>query len=290
MKQKMILIIAVLCTLAFAGMWWNKKQDSVQNIEEKVTVTGDLKVTVLDIGKADCSIFEMGNSVVMIDTGLKDTADDVIEYLVENNITRIDGLIITHFDKDHVGGAAKIMKAVTVKQIIQPDYGIYEKDSKAYNKYVDAAAGQNIPLTTLKEKTQYTWDDAVFTVYPPMKDYYGENEENDFSLVTEIKYGKIRMLFTGDAETVRLQELYAQIKEWNFDIVKMPHHGVYQDGVDDFVHLVNAEYAIVCCSEKKTADLETLAALKKTGTKTFLTQNGTIHFTTDGTSVNLRQE
>ena len=67
------------------------------------------QITVLDVGKGDCILVQTGENIVMIDTGYKETAEDVLKYLSDHNITGLDALIISHFHKDHVGGGAAIL-------------------------------------------------------------------------------------------------------------------------------------------------------------------------------------
>lgn len=70
------------------------------------------RITVIDVGKGDCILVQTGDAAdpvtVMIDTGYKKTAEDVLEYLSGHGIAKLDALIVSHFHKDHVGGAAKI--------------------------------------------------------------------------------------------------------------------------------------------------------------------------------------
>ena len=54
-------------------------------------------------------------------------ADVILDYFSEHGIDTLDYLIITHFDKDHVGGADKILDAVKVKRVLEPDYTVDKK-------------------------------------------------------------------------------------------------------------------------------------------------------------------
>lgn len=79
-----------------------RKDEETENASELMSVT------YIDVGKGDCILIEKGSSVILIDTGYSDTSGNVSDYLNTKGITYIDYLIITHYDKDHVGGAADI--------------------------------------------------------------------------------------------------------------------------------------------------------------------------------------
>ena len=82
--------------------------------EQGSTLTAD----ILKIGKADCTLFQEGETSYMIDTGEAENAPRILEALKEKNVDHLDALIISHFDKDHVGGAAQILEAVTVDRVL----------------------------------------------------------------------------------------------------------------------------------------------------------------------------
>ncbi len=68
-----------------------------------------LKLTFLDTGKSDCIVIEAGESVVLNDTADADDVAAICAYLDERGTTWIEYLILSHFDKDHIGGAAGVV-------------------------------------------------------------------------------------------------------------------------------------------------------------------------------------
>ena len=78
---------------------------------------GEFEVTFLDVGKADAMILRTANSTVIIDCGEKGDGKDIVNMLSEEEITSVDCLIITHFDQDHVGGAAKVIKSISGEKV-----------------------------------------------------------------------------------------------------------------------------------------------------------------------------
>lgn len=218
----------------------------------------ELKVTFFDVGKADAIVMQTETGTVVIDCGEKGDGKKIASLLEENGRTSIDYLIITHFDKDHVGGAPKVINNFEIKNIISPDY---EGNNDEYKKYVKTVNEKNIQPQRITEDFSFTLDDVSFTVYAPQNTYYGEDDENDFSLVTKAVHHKNTLLFTGDAMEQRLEEIMDMGK---CTLLKVPYHGRKLDNLEGFLKSVQPKCAVVCTSNSefsgKSQDI--LAALK----------------------------
>lgn len=246
--------------------------------------TGSLYVSILDIGKADAIILRTENHTVVIDCGEKGDGKDVLNCLSENNVDSIDYLFITHFDKDHVGGAAKVINGISVGEIITPDY---EGTNDEYEQFLDAALENNITPAALTENMTFTLDDALFEVFPPMKTSYQE-EDNDFSLVISVTHGENTFLFAGDAEKERLSELSKQL-DLRHTFLKVPHHGNYNAMTKSFLTSVNPKYAVITCSEKNPASDEVLNILDSLGCEVFQTVSADVYAVSDGQTITVSQ-
>lgn len=150
--------------------------------DKKSETYPDFTVDFLDVGKADSMILRTENSTVVIDCGEKGDGKEIIALLAENDIECVDYLIITHYDKDHVGGAAKLIKDIEVKNVLAPDY---EEESSEMKKYQKALSERNITPVLVTEDMLFTLDGVEYTVYSPKKTFYGEDDDNDFSLVNK---------------------------------------------------------------------------------------------------------
>ena len=101
---------------------------SLCSCTEKEIKVSDLQITALNVGKADCFVITSPEANIVVDTGEADTVGYVCDYLNKNNITQIDALIISHFDKDHVGGAAEIIESYDVKAVYTTYYESKQSD------------------------------------------------------------------------------------------------------------------------------------------------------------------
>ncbi len=235
---------------------------------------GQLKITCLDVGKGDCFVIESADSVTMIDTGYEETANKVMYFLDSEGITTIDQMIISHFDKDHVGGANHIIDNYDVGKVYTTYYEA--KDSDDIEEYHRSLEAKNMQPVLVSDEIRYSLDGIDFVIYPPMQDEYGENNtSNNSSIVVLMSYNGNSMLFTGDAEKARIKELL-EIDDLQADIIKMPHHGSYIKKLDNLLELVNPQYAIITSSFDKPEDEETMDILSEMNIEPYLTKYGDI--------------
>ena len=256
------------------------------NEKQQTSNTGELKVTFFDVGKADAILLQSETANVVIDCGERGDGKKIGKLLDENDSDTIDYLIITHFDRDHVGGAAKLIRSYNIKNVITPNY---DGNVEEYDKYVGALAEKSITPMKITEDVSFTLDGIDYTVYAPKKASYGEgdSDENNFSLVTKVVHNKNTLLFTGDAMEERLEEIM-DIGECT--LLKVPYHGRKLDNLSDFLSVVKPKCAVVCTSSGEFSG-KVQDALKKSGTKTYATCfNGDITAVSDGKQIKIDVE
>lgn len=249
-----------------------------------------LRVSLLKVGKADAIIVQLGTQTMVIDAGEKEDGMEVAEFLEAQGISRIDFLIITHFDKDHVGGADTLVEAVEIGEVILPDY---EGDNAAYLNFMDALESRGIAPQRLTQPAEFRLGDASVVVEPPQSytpDPDEKEADNNFSLITTITYGENRLLFTGDAEKTRLREWLSGGTAADCDFLKVPHHGVYNKALEELLEAVTPEYAAICSSAKNPAEQKTLEALEQYQARTFQTKDGNITVVCDGERLAVSQK
>lgn len=246
-----------------------------------------VRITFFNVGKGDAILIETKKHSVLIDSGYDDTADIILDYLAEQHIQRLDYMILTHFDKDHVGGADRILEAVKVGEVLQPDY---ESDSKQYLEYQEAMQEKEMQAYLVTKTEHLFLDGAYFLIYPPQQEEY-ETEDNDFSLVVSMTYGDRSFLFAGDCEEERLEELLGQA-EFGLchDVLKVPHHGRIEKNTVEFLRTVSPKAAVFTCPEEMPIKEDILEALEELGTEFYLTGKGTVTCLCDGDTLQMIQE
>lgn len=239
---------------------------------DSVTEDRPFEITFLSIGKADCTVIQVKDKCILIDTGEEENLPEVLAFLQKKGIRKIDTLIFSHFDKDHVGGAAGILQSLTVKNILESPFS---SDREEYRKYKAECEKQNIKATVLTEVYEFTVADYAFTVIPPEKDRYDRKEDNNSSMIVTMKHGGSLFGFFGDAMDERLEEYMASYSD-RFDLIKLPYHGNYLEQYPSFLDQTSPAYAVATCSLKNPADEKTLSLLEEKGVDYYLTANGEV--------------
>ena len=245
-----------------------------------------LTVEFYDVGKADAMLITTPQGTrILIDTATNKEGKALAERFDRAGITRIDVLIITHYDKDHVGGADIILEELDVGQVIMPTY---DKESKQHTQFEEALAAvegvEEIRMGRAETRVFDLEPGVTFTVTSAHEADYGEDEENDFSLAVRMTYGDTRFFFTGDAENARQRELLA---EGNVacDVLKVPYHGRLEASSQDFLTACGPEIAFITDSDEEPASALVVDMLETMGTKVFCAKDGGLRVTSDGTRV-----
>lgn len=279
MKKNIILVSVLIIIIATSAFLWNLHRNRTQEENDFTSI----EISSLDVGKADCNIITLGNKVIVIDTGYSSTTETVMQELDGKNIKTIDYLIISHFDKDHVGGAADILNNYQVKNVIEPDY---KETSEEMTAYRNALTSAGITPNVLHSDLKLSIGAAEITVMPPKESEY--NKDNNYSIIVSLKYLERSFLFMGDAEKLRLQEFTAENSQ-TYDFVKMPHHGRYNKASESFVKSISPDYAVITCSSDEMPEEDLLNILDTNNVSTYLTVNGKITITSDGHNLDIQQ-
>ena len=237
-----------------------------------------LEVTVLDAGKADAILLTTPASAVLIDCGEKGFGGEILDELAARGIERLDLLSVTHFDREHVGGAARVIGGMSIERVLQSNS---PKQSGEYRRYLRALEKAALTPETVRETLTVTLDGAEYTIEPPLKERYDRDESNNSSLIVTLEYGQTRLLFMGDAETARISEFLASAPA-RCDLIKLPHHGGKEKMLDALLASVRPRYAVITCSEREPEDPSTAKALSAAAVQTYLTRLGAVRVRSDG--------
>ena len=209
----------------------------------------------------------------MIDSGEAVDSDTILAFLDEVEVDRLDLMILTHPDKDHIGSAATLLETIDVAVVIQPYYAGEKKTLDALKEVIlETGTRQIIPNKVWRQSIH----DLTLSVYPPEELEYGN--DNNYSLAIYVEHGDVRMLFPGDAKNKRLRELLAL--DWpQMDLYKLPHHGRYSERSEELFSLLRPTYTVVT-SDHAATELTELG--DSMGTQWFFTVGQTVRFQSDG--------
>ena len=245
-----------------------------------------LRVEFFDIGKADAILITTpAGEHILIDAGTNKDGKRLAERFEADGIDTLDALIITHFDKDHIGGADRILKTLDVAQVVMPQYPKDGKQYEQFHKALQAKTGtREIRLSAGEQTALALSDDLALTVTAAHETDYGPDEENDFSLAIRLRYGQTRFLFPGDAEDARQRELLRE-GDVRCNVLKMPHHGRYHDASAAFLQEASPDIAFISDSEEEPANAVVLELLRRMGTRIHRSGDGNLVVLSDGESV-----
>ena len=247
----------------------------------------ELRVDFYDMGKADAMLITTPSGVrILIDTGTNKGGKALVERFEKEGIDSIDTMIITHYDKDHVGGADKILEEITVRQVIMP---VYNKESKQHTQFMealDAAKGvAAFPMKIGSDMSMESPDGVKMSLTAAHKKSYGKDEENDFSLAVRLEYGNTKFFFAGDAEAPRQKEL---LEEGNVkcDVLKVPYHGRLVTTSEKFLTEASPKIAYITDDEEDAANPHLIGMLEALGTQVYSSrEDGDVTVVSDGQDV-----
>ena len=235
--------------------------------------TKKLEVYAFSIGKADALLVRSPDAAIMIDAGEHGDGERLVAKLGELGVEKLDLLILTHFDKDHIGGADTVIENLPVDRIVLPGY---EKDSKQYSQLLAVLAQTDAEVSYLDRDVSLKYGELEAEIWVSPVPFDGKSD-NEQSLITKILYQSKSYLFMGDAVGKELEKLIFGTRNLTCDVLKLPHHGVYDENTFALVTAAMPSYVIICDSVKNPADAETLQAMVLLDPVILQTKDGDVH-------------
>lgn len=278
-KAKIRVIIVVFVMICSIISFLKIKNDSKRWVDADVTVKLPFEIDILSTGKSDFILIEVEGKFIIIDCGFYENSTKIKEFLNYKDVEEIEYLILSHNDKDHIGGAPIILDNFKINNLVQADY---EKNTVQYKNYIEAVERNELNPILLHSNIITNINGAKITIYPAIKDTY--DKSNDYCIIVGVDYGKYRFLFTGDAEDERMKE-FIEADTGNYTFLKMAHHGIYNDEVGNFLESVSPSYAAITCSYFMYPDRKLISLLNEQKIKTFYTSSGDISIKSDGENI-----
>lgn len=220
----------------------------------------DLKIYFIDVGQGDSTlIVTPRNKTILIDGGGSENIENydvgksiVIPYLLDRGITKLDYIIISHFDSDHVGGLFSVMEELKVKNIIISNQIQTSKNYESFKKIVRENK-INVRVVNKADKLQVEKDLYFDILWPNNNNLVTDNVLNNNSIVCKLYYKNFSCLFTGDIEQIAEKQILKEYKNnlniLNSTILKVAHHGSNTSSTEKFLEAVNPKIALVGVGE-----------------------------------------
>lgn len=239
----------------------------------------NLKLYFIDVGQGDSTlIITPSNQKILIDGGGSENYEvgknTLVPYLLDRKINRIDYILISHFDQDHVGGIIELLEEVKVEKII---ISKQIKITEQYIKLIKIAKYKNIKIIQVKKGDKLNIEpNLIIDILFPNTNQITDNAINNNSIVAKITYKNLKILFTGDIEEIAEKELIKLYKnnELRADILKVAHHGSKTSSTQEFLNLVKPKIALIGVGKNNNfghPNKDVLERLKYIGTKVYRT-------------------
>ncbi len=245
--------------------------------------SGDLTVNFIDVGKGDCILIQTPNNKnILIDGGLPIAGDEVVKYIKDRKISKIDMMILTHPHIDHCGGLFDVIANFKVDKFYMP---VNNCDLKNCDEVINLSQSKGIPLKYIMAEDNIFVDRALqIDIFAPNNEYY--KDCNNSSIVLKLTYNKVSFLLTGDAVWISQEEMVAKNFNLKADVLKVPHHGE-DELYKKFLKKVSPKYAVISSGDTLLCTY-TLKELRKKNISVFTTISNSIVFTSNGKTLNVK--
>lgn len=262
-----------------------KMQETIveEESEPEVYVTGDLEVHFLDVGQADCTLIKCDGYSMLIDAGQDNQGTKIQHYLQKQGVEKLDYMVLTHPDSDHIGSVDVILTKFPVDMVLMSSF---KKDSRMYEDMMKILEDNQITYFTPKVGDSYTFGSASFQIIAPNREY---EDPNNSSVSLLLKHGENEFLFTGDAEETAEEDMLENGLDISADVFHAGHHGSKTSNTEEFLEKVSPRYAVISCGKDNAYGLpneEVLSRFYEKGIEIYRTdEQGTIVATSDGKEI-----
>lgn len=269
------LIVVLLCIFLLAGC-----TEAIKTERVPVTAGDEMRVHFMDVGQGDSILIESPNGKTMlIDAGVKGAGQQVVSYLKELGVNKLDKVVATHPDADHIGGLIPVLHAIPIEQFY--DSGKVHT-SQTFEEMLMAIDEKNIPYYVPKTGDFIEFDKDVTVKVLNANEHATDN--NDASIVLKVLYGNVSFLLTGDAGIALEKEMMSN--DVTATVLKAGHHGSNTSSSEDFIRAVKPEVTILSYGEDNKyghPHAEVVNRLQAIGSNIYATADlGTITVATNG--------
>lgn len=200
-------------------------------------------VHIIDVGQGD-SIFiqTLEDKRILIDAGDEEAEHTVYSYLKRRGVKKIDVLIATHPDTDHIGSMDYIIDKFKISHFYMPDA---KTDSEAFYNLLDSCKEKNLKIEYLTKGDRLKIDSSTTMEILSPSTITDKNNLN--SIVSLLNYKGYEFLFTGDAEKENESEILSSCNLPDIEFLKVGHHGSSSSSTDEFIEKLKPEAVAISC-------------------------------------------
>ncbi len=250
-------------------------------LQQQGKVAKDMKVHFIDVGQGD-SIFIQSPSgkTMLIDGGTKSDGETVVAYLKSHKVSKLDYVVATHPDADHIGGLIDVVNSFTVGQFINSGK---VHTTQTYKELLSIVLAKKIKYSEPKTGDLVPFDNALKLQVLHVD--ANTSDINDASIVLKATYNKVSFLLTGDADVDMESKIMAKY-DVKATVLKAGHHGSNTSSSAKFISEVKPATTILSYGKGNSyghPHKEVVSRLKNVASKIYSTAvSGNIVVTTNG--------
>jgi competence protein ComEC len=215
-----------------------------------------LRVTFFDVGQGDAILLETPRARVLVDQGPPE--GEVAQQLADLGIRSLSALVLTHPQRDHVGGAAEVIRRLEVEQVLEPGL---EATGPEHEEAIAAARARGVPIRVVRAGASYRAGGLRLRALWPSDEGTAAEDPNLNAVVLIATYGETDVFLPADAES----DVTARLALPAVEILKVAHHGSEDPGLPGDLRELRPRIAVISCgrgNEYGHPRRETLAALE----------------------------
>lgn len=248
----------------------------------------NLTVEVLDVGQGDATVLHAGGDTLLVDAGnwRQASRQAVLDHLADDDVTELEGLVLTHPDADHTGGCADVLERYPVSLVVHPGSS---KDTRTWARCEEGIGAEGARVLTDRDLDPSDRLDVLGAVGVQLLWIDAQaSDVNDGSIVLRVSTGSTDALLTGDASCEVEETILSLGLPVEAELLKVGHHGSRSSTCDRWLDAVDPTHATISAGADNPyghphqAVLDRLAAHDAHTATT--AEQGTIVYTTNGTA------
>jgi competence protein ComEC len=204
--------------------------------DERPPLPAGLRLTILDVGQGDAILLQVAEGAVLVDQGPPE--GEVADQLADLGVERLLALVLTHPQRDHVGGAEDVLERIEVDAVLDPGIRASSPDQASA---LAAARHRDVPVVEARAGQRFRVGRLVLQVLWPEGHPPPGGDPNDHAIVLLASYGQVDALLTADAEG----NVTVPIRPPPVEILKVAHHGSADPQLPQLLELVRPRFAVV---------------------------------------------
>ncbi len=269
-RRRAVLLLSAL-PLALVGRW-------ALDVPTPYVPPAGLRVTFLDVGQGDSALLETHMGAVLVDQGPPEA--DVAGQLRDLGVRSLSALVLTHPQRDHIGGAAEVLRRVEVGTVLDPGLPGESEDETAA---LAAARDRGVPVQVVRSGDELRVGGLRLKVLWPDGPGVAGTDPNDRAIVLLARFGAADVLLTADAES----NVTARLPLRRVEVLKVAHHGSADEGLERELRILRPAVAVISVgagNDYGHPRAETIDALRSSpGLRLLRTdENGRVVVETDG--------